>query len=167
LVGKCGEGNAQLTPSEFATEIVVPTVREFRDDRRSRRRAYLACMVTYHLKDYLQKSDVDVEAAMKTFGGSRAFEVVRAVCTAAKHKVFAGDKHPDNIPFSAGDDYDRPPATWDEAVWDLSRWGDAVGGREIAQNLGGLDLYECVKTVLKTYEFHFDFLLHDVDFHDC
>lgn len=124
-------------------------------------------MTTYHLKDYLKTSGAVVEPAMKTLGGSRSFEAVRAVCTAAKHQVFAGDKYPDNIPFKAGDDYERPLATWDEAEWDVSRWDDAKGGREIAPNFGGLDLYECVKTVLKTYEFHFDFLLQDVDFTDC
>jgi hypothetical protein len=35
-----------MTPAEFMDEIVVPTLREFRDDRRSRRLAYLACVVT-------------------------------------------------------------------------------------------------------------------------
>ena len=124
-------------------------------------------MVTYHLKDYLQKSGADVEPTMKSFDRRREFEAVRAVCTAAKHKEFAGQKYADNIPFNAGDDYDRPPALWDQGVWDLSRSDDAVGGREIAKNLGGLDIYECVKTVLKTYEFHFSALLEGVDFSDC
>lgn len=156
-----------MTPNAFATEIVVPTVRDFRDNRRSRRHAYLACIVTYQLKDFLEKEGVDVEGAMKTFGRSNSFEAVRAVCTAAKHKEFAGDRYPDNIPFIAGEDYDRPPAYYGEAVFGLSRYGDAHGGREIARNLGGLDLYQCVKTVLSTYKLHFEYLLDDVDFREC
>jgi len=157
-----------MTPSQFAVEIVVPTVREFRDNPRSRRRAYLACMVTYHLKDYLDKHGVDVEGAMKLFGGSRSFEAVRAVCIATKHTDFAGrPRYPEHIPFSAGQDYERPPARCGELVCGLSRCGDAHGGREIARNLGGLDVYDSVRTVLKAYEFHFDFLLDGADFRDC
>jgi hypothetical protein len=79
-----------MTPAQFATEIVVPTVREFRENRRSRRHAYLACFAAYHLKDYLKKAGADAEFAMKLHGGSRCFEAVRAVCIAAKHVEFAG-----------------------------------------------------------------------------
>jgi hypothetical protein len=43
-----------MTPAEYVNDIVVPTVREFRDEPRSQRRAYLACMVTFHIKDHLQ-----------------------------------------------------------------------------------------------------------------
>jgi hypothetical protein len=155
-----------MTPAQFATEIVVPTVREFRENRRSRRHAYLACFAAYHLKDYLKKAGADAEFAMKLHGGSRCFEAVRAVCIAAKHVEFAGARS-EHISFKSGEDYDRPPAVWDQLQWDLSRWGDEHGGREIAPELGGLDLYESVKTVLRAYDFHFEFLFADVDFSDC
>ncbi len=52
-------------------------------------------------------------------------------------------------------------------VCGLSRLGDAHGGREIAQNFGGLDLYVSVKTVLRSYQFWFDDLLCGVDLSDC
>jgi hypothetical protein len=41
-----------MTPADFVNDIVVPTVREFRDVRRSRRRAYLACIIVFHIKDH-------------------------------------------------------------------------------------------------------------------
>ncbi len=157
-----------LTPSEFAKQIVVPTVRDFRDDRRSRQRAYLACIVTYHLKDHLKNGGFDLESAMKTFNDTGAFEAVRSVCTSAKHKhLKKSKKYSDTIPFSAGEDYDRPPARAGVMISGLSRAGDAHGGREIASHLGGLDLYVSVKTVLKCYQFFFEALLADVNFQDC
>jgi hypothetical protein len=57
-----------------------------------------------------------------------AFEVVRGVCNGAKHLVTEG-KH--IVAFRAGDDMDRPPMIWGETVWDVSRWDDPVGGREV------------------------------------
>ena len=39
-----------MTPADFMNEIVVPTLRDLRDDRRSRRRAYLACIAVFHLE---------------------------------------------------------------------------------------------------------------------
>jgi hypothetical protein len=151
-----------MTPGEFAAEIVVPTVREFRDNRRSRRHAYLACLTAYHLKDHLKSVEADVESAMKVYGPSRSFEAVRSVCTATKHVEFAGSRS-EHIPFRIGDDFERPPCVAGQAVPGLSRVGDPIGGRECV----GLDLYDCVKTVLMTYEFHFEVMLGSVDFRDC
>ena len=45
-----------MTPAEYVNEIVLPTVREFGEHRRCRRRAYLACIVAFHIKDYLQRA---------------------------------------------------------------------------------------------------------------
>jgi hypothetical protein len=59
------------------TEIVVSTLREFRDERRSRRRAYLACIAVFHLKDHLKKAgETGIENAMRGACGT-AFDVVR------------------------------------------------------------------------------------------
>ncbi len=128
----------------------------------------MACLVTYHLKDFLKVEGVDVETAMISFGSNRSFETVRAVALAAKHtKATVGKKYPDNIPFNAGEDYERPPAIAGLAVAGLSRVGDWTGGREIAWHLGGLDLYDCVKTVLENYYFYFSQFFEGVDFRDC
>jgi hypothetical protein len=56
-----------MTPAEYVTEIVIPTVRECRDNRRSRRYAYLACIVTFHIKDHLKKAGATlIEDKMRT-----------------------------------------------------------------------------------------------------
>jgi hypothetical protein len=152
-----------MLPRDFALEIVVPTVREFRDDRRSRRRAYLACIATYHLKDYLEKSGADVESAMKAFGRATCFEVVRAVCNGTKHCGWRADRV-GNLQFVPRDDYDRPPCVAGIAVSGLSRVGDRIGGREA---VGGIDIYKAVKTCLREYYFLFSELLDEIDFREC
>jgi hypothetical protein len=43
---------AIMAPAEFMDEIVVPTPHEFRDEWRLQRRAYLACIAVFHLKDH-------------------------------------------------------------------------------------------------------------------
>lgn len=74
-----------MTPADFLTEIVLPTVREFGANRRSRRRAYLAAIVTFTLKDHRSKAgEKGVETTMRAAAGL-AFDVVRGVANGAKH----------------------------------------------------------------------------------
>ena len=62
------------------SEIVVPTLRELRNERRSRRRAYLACIAVFHLSDHLENAgETGIEDAMRASCGV-AFDVVRGVC---------------------------------------------------------------------------------------
>jgi hypothetical protein len=69
-----------MTPSEYVDEIVLPTVREFAEDRRSQRRAYLACLASLRITDHLrQAGEEDVEARIG-FAAGRAFEALRAAC---------------------------------------------------------------------------------------
>ena len=150
-----------MTPAEYATEIVIPTVREFRDDPQSRRRAYMACMVTYHIGDYLVKAGVPktrIPPAMRASGGG--FDVVQAICNATKH---SGHGHPHAVPFSPGDDYDRPPAVWDEAVFDVTIWDDAMGGREISVAGSGVDIYRSICATLAAFKINFPPHLDAVD----
>src|SRR5438105_1748710 len=108
-----------MTPTDYMNQIVVPTLREFRDDRRARRLAYLACIATFHLKDHLKKAgEQGIETAMRASCGV-AFDVVRGVCNATKHVETDGSHA---VVFRVGEDTDRPPAIWGEAVWDVSRW---------------------------------------------
>jgi hypothetical protein len=154
-----------MTPADYLREIVIPTVREFRDEPRCRRRAYLACIVTYQTKDYLKKAGEPNVAKTMRLGRNAPYDVVHAICDAAKHRDHGQHRH--KIPFAAGQDYDRPPAIWGEAIWDLSRWDDPVGGREIPVGGDGLDIYECVRAVLGNYTVHFAHHLGDVDLSDC
>jgi hypothetical protein len=95
-----------MTPAEYVGEIVVPTVREFGESRRSRQRAYLACIVTFHIKDHLKRAGAtQIERTMRTACNDE-FELVRSICNGSKH-LEADTSHA--IPFVAGLDYDRPP----------------------------------------------------------
>src|SRR5215207_7863998 len=96
-----------MTPAEYVDEIVVPTVKEFRDNRRSRRHAYLACIAVFHIKDHVKKAGgTGVESTMRATC-RKSFEIVRAICNGTKH-VETNATH--QIQFAAGDDWDRPPA---------------------------------------------------------
>ncbi len=44
-----------MPPCQYMGEIVLPTLREYEETTNSRRRAYLACIVVFHLRDYLKK----------------------------------------------------------------------------------------------------------------
>jgi hypothetical protein len=153
-----------MTPADFMNEVVVPTLRELRDERRSRRRAYLACIAVFHLKDHLKKvGENGVEETMRASCGI-AFDVVRGVCNGTKHVETDGSHV---VAFRAGDDTDRPPAVWGEAVWDVSRWDDAVGGREVQHGAGRHDVYECAKAVAVAYQKNYHAYLGACDLSDC
>jgi len=137
-----------MPPQEFMDEIVLPSVVELKDNRRSRLRAYVASIVTFHLKDHLHKAGCrKIEDAMRAECGD-AFDVVRGICNGTKH-VQADTSHP--VPFAAGDDWDRPPASAGQLLCGISRAGDAYGGREIGSGTQSRDIYFAVRTVLRAY----------------
>ena len=90
-----------MSAAQYVDEIVVPTVREARDDPRSRRRAYLACIVVHHIEDYLKCDGAkNVRSTMRR-QIPLAYEVVRGVCNGAKHAVL---DRPHDVPFTPGQD---------------------------------------------------------------
>ena len=42
-----------MTPEEYMRDIMQPTIKELIQNRTSKRHAFLACVVTYHMIDYL------------------------------------------------------------------------------------------------------------------
>jgi len=153
-----------MTPAEYVDEIVIPTVREFRDNRRSRRHAYLACIVTFHIKDHLAKAGKKgIEKTMRT-GASKAFDLVRGICNGTKH-VVTDSSHA--IPFQAGTDYDRPPGRAGEMIAGLSELGDPVGGRQIGSGAGRFDLYRACKDALTDFQSNFPSHLRNCDLSNC
>jgi hypothetical protein len=154
----------RLTPADYVNEIVVPTVREFRDERRCRRRAYLACMVTFHIKDHLRRAgETGIEDRLRAATGD-GFDVVRAICNGTKHPYI--DRN-NPIRFVAGDDWDRPPGAFGVLECGVSQLGDPVGGREIAAGPGRADLYQCVKRVVVAFKANFPAHLGGCDLSDC
>ena len=137
-----------MTPQEFMDQVVLPTVAELKVEPRSRRRAYLACIVTFHLKDHLKTAgETGIETTMRTAAGD-SFDVVRGICNGTKH-VQTDQSHP--IPFAAGKDWDRPPAILGQMIIGVSRLGDPHGGREIGAGPQRRDVYSAVKAVLNAF----------------
>jgi hypothetical protein len=150
-----------MRPAEFVNSIVVPTVIEFRNEPRSQRRAYLACVATFHVKDHLRSAgETGIENAMRRECGDH-FHIVRAVCNGTKH---AETDSSHVVPFKVGEDYDRPPAIWDEIQWDVSHWDDPDGGRELATTGGPRDLFVSVRAVLFAYRALYPEQLASCDF---
>jgi hypothetical protein len=134
-----------MTPADYVDEIVLPAMKDFQADRRSRRYTYQACMAVFHIKDHLGKAgEKDVHRRTRRRAGGSYFDVVRAITNGAKH-VETDATHP--IPFRAGNDVDRPPGIWGAAVADVSNWDDAVGGRQIVS----VDLYEACRRTLTAF----------------
>src|SRR5262245_48634145 len=148
-----------MTPAEYATTIVIPTISEFQANRRDPRCAYLACMATYHLYDHLKAAGHrDAWAKMRTARPTE-FEVLQAVCNGTKHSRDTKT----SIGFAPGDERDRRPAIWGEAIWDVSRFDDEIGGLEIQHNGKYLDLFDCVMAVVAAYKQEFPDDLGGVD----
>jgi hypothetical protein len=137
-----------MTPQQFMDEIVLPTIVELKNAPRSRRRAYLACIITFHLKDHLKAAgEKEIEKTMRATSGA-AFDVVRSICNGTKH-VQTDKTH--KIPFAIGKDTDRPPAILGQMVLGVSRLGDPHGGREIGAGQKRWDIYSVVKKVLNSF----------------
>ena len=155
-----------MTPAEFAREIAIPTVEDFRADRTSRRWAYLSAIAVYHLRDHLgealttltgdAKADrraveaaaAKVDDAVRGVLPGEAFNVVRAVANGSKHAL---TRSPHGVMFTAGSDWKRPSASVGNFQFGVSRFGDFTGGREIAHNGARLDLYQAVQATLSTF----------------
>ena len=60
-----------MTAVEYVDEIVLPTVQDFQVNP-DRRRAYLACLVTFHIGDYLARkgrNQSDIAKRMEVLTG--------------------------------------------------------------------------------------------------
>ncbi|CAH0338935.1 hypothetical protein RHI9324_00570 [Rhizobium sp. CECT 9324] len=144
-----------MTPINYLEEILLPTLEDYEEDFRSRRKGYLACIVMCHLSDYLEKA-----------GASKVQDAMRSQCTAAwnvVHAVAIGAKHLDNlknpnpIKFKAGSDVFRPPARAGVMVCGWSRVGDLDGGMEIRAGSDNLmaEVLPSLRTVLRQYMLQF------------
>jgi hypothetical protein len=130
--------------NRYMTEIVEPTISDFEANPTSVRHAFLACVVTFHSIDYLTHPKKPKSRRELFRQESLEFAMVDRLAHAFKH-VRTGDEKSAHIqPLKAEDVIERPPAIWDEAVWGLSRWDDAIGGVTI-KNEHERDLLEIVK----------------------
>jgi hypothetical protein len=153
-----------MNAAEYVNEIVVPTLRESRDEPRSRRRAYLAAITLFHVKDYLQiQGESGIEQTMRA-SAPVTFDAVHGICNGTKHGETKA-WHP--VQFTAGDDWDRPPAIFGEMRVGVSRLGDTKGGRDIRSGAGPVDIYYACKQVLAAFKANFPKHLGHCDIMDC
>jgi hypothetical protein len=121
-----------MDAKQYADEIVDPTIAEFENDPRSRRRAFLACAATFHMIDYITYPKSPARRREDFRRDCPAFGVVDRVAHAFKHAKTGHPQSPTQPPLPAGQVIERPPAFWGQLVWDLSRWDDVTGGVTIA-----------------------------------
>ncbi|HCL65149.1 MAG TPA: hypothetical protein DIC56_09980 [Rhizobium sp.] len=140
-----------MTPKEYMKEILLPTLSEYEEDTQSRRRAYLACIVVYHLSDYLKKAGADNPAKKMCNQCTTAWNVVHAVAIGAKHRDNAENKNP--LKFTAGSDAYRPPARAGLLECGWSILGDHEGSIVIDASEDNLmaDVLQALRGVLRQY----------------
>jgi hypothetical protein len=134
----------------YLNDVVDPTIRDFEQHPTSVRHAFIACVVTYHGVDYLahpRKWSADLRQKFRR--ESLDFDLVDDVAHAFKHVVV---KRQDPNVKAAAEVISRPPFIWGEAVWDLSRWDDAIGGVTLvgARNIDLLDVVKRAAAYLRS-----------------
>jgi len=141
-----------MTPKEYLEEIVLPTVADYERDTQSRRLAYLACIVTYHMADYLKKAGVEGLHRNMTDKCDAAWSVVGAVANGAKHKDNHRSRQP--LKFTAGTDQYRPPAVAGLLECGWSELGDDEGSIVVpaGDEFFYAGILESLRTVIRQYK---------------
>ena len=138
-----------MNAHDFASEIVIPTVKEALEDRTNQRRVYVASIVTYHLVHYLATdtgtSESEVCANLRKVCNP-AFDVVQGVCNGTKH---AGSTR--RYRFKPGDERSLPVFAFDApgVGWGHNRL--EVSGLSVEYGESELFLDTCLQIVLVTF----------------
>lgn len=136
-----------LDARDFLTEIVEPTIEQFARTPSSRRLAFLACVSTFHLLDYIEPDDDGRRRNLRNIyrRESAAFELVDRVAHAFKHAVATG-RPGSELPI--GHVYERPAARAGVMQCGVSRCGDSTGGVQV---VGGpnVDLLPVVQQAIE------------------
>lgn len=156
-----------MKPSQYAIEIVIPTIVEFGQKRWDRRRAYLACLVTYHLADFVsvQLRLANAETVRKAVGLSDEFLAVEAVNIAAKHVTATRSERARKIGLRAGQERIWYPAFAGLARAGATMSGDKVGGVKIMIQTRQVDAFASICAVLKSFQITYPELFEGVDWH--
>jgi len=84
-----------MNAQQYFTDVVVPTYKEFEQDRQSTRRALLAALVLYHLLDYVNADKRGTKGKLgallaETRKRCASFQVVEAIANGTKHVEVRG-----------------------------------------------------------------------------
>ena len=167
-----------MTPADYLRFVVLPTFAEFMAEPDDQRRAYLACITTAHLVDY-----VDVALGSPEGGKHKVRQAVRATdpysaaCLEIVEGVSNGTKHARKDPkvsqrFKFVPGYERrvpafaldtPRAGLDEGRWDNPGLVVAHRIANGAEGLGSYFIDDCVCVVIRACATAFPGLLGSVD----
>lgn len=131
------------TALRYLKEIVDPTISELEADPTSVRRAFLACVATFHTIDYLL--DKTQNSREKFRNDSLAFATVDRVAHAFKHSKAGNENSANNQPLKSSAVIARPPARCGQMICGLSKLGDGTGGVTIAGEIGN-DILQALKS---------------------
>jgi hypothetical protein len=120
-----------MDAKQFADEIVDPTITDFEREPSSRRRAFLACVATFHLVDYIPKKPRE-----RYRRECPAFAAVDRYANAFKHSETGDLRNPLIKPLKAGQIFERPPAFCGVMRTGASFLGDKIGGVSVAGEPG-------------------------------
>ena len=123
----------------YIDEIVGPTIKDFEQNPTSRRHAFLACVAVFHTIDYIAYPKSSANQRKKFGSESTDFKLVDHVAHAFKHVQNGKPQGTTNT-----DIISRPPAFWNQMMWDLSRWDDPTGGVTLNTDRD-VDLLDAVK----------------------
>jgi hypothetical protein len=119
----------------YLFEIVVPTMEDYEKNRTSVRHAFLACVAAFHAVDYFATDTISATTLRQQMRQeSPSFRTIDRVAHAFKHATTGHPSSPIQ-PLTADDVISRPAATWDEAIWNVSDWGDFFGGVTLATDV--------------------------------
>jgi hypothetical protein len=149
IINATTTGNTMF-PNDYFEEILIPTLYDSFERPDSRRHAYLTCIVTYHMLDYLEAAgEKNVYATMKSFCGSQ-WEAIHVVATAAKHLRNDRNKNA-TIRFTSGSDIFRPPARAGAMECGHSRLGDLTGGLYFIWDDQEYEIFDSLLSVCRGY----------------
>ncbi|MGD0634099.1 MAG: hypothetical protein ABSA13_07460 [Beijerinckiaceae bacterium] len=130
-----------MDASAYLNEIVLPTIAEFEKNAWSKRRTFLACVVTFHTLDYMPKNKGQ-KSLRKTFRDtSPNFAAIDRIAHAVKHVHSGSDKDRVNMPLHVSEVLVRPPAIAGRMMAGRSRCGDPRG----AVLMAGVDVLQAVQ----------------------
>ncbi|MGU3541013.1 hypothetical protein [Methylobacterium sp. A54F] len=139
---------AVMSAREFVDTIAVPTVREFMEDP-TQRRGYLACIVSFHVGDYLapgHEPTRDLQRQMAKDLG-RPFMALQRMCNAAKHSESTSKGV---LLMQSGSDTARPPSGFG-SPWGEFRLDDHRGGRYVEDEGQRYDMLDLCLIVLRKF----------------
>ena len=139
-----------MDPEEYLSTMVRPTLREYAEDRSSVRRAFLACVVTFHTIDYIANGEKPAVLRSRVRKECPSFILIDRVAHAFKH-ASTGNLRDEVQPLKSKQVRSRSSAIFGQAVFGEAIFGDAHGG-VIIPGAMHTELYDELQKVISYFE---------------